>query len=109
MRHGQREHLRATDRRLTAHSSQGCLPERICVALLHLQSPGCRVVEDEVGAKNFRGWQFPLTEGNRRRADVALPGSPNALCEWGQRNFGLRGSLGRDEDDTQATLAHAKA
>ena len=40
---------------------------------------------------------------------MALPGSPNALCEWGQRNFGLRGSLGRDEDDTQATLAHAKA
>ena len=53
--------------------------------------------------------KFPPTEGNRRRADVALPGSPNALCEWGQRNFGLRGSLGRDEDDTQATLAHAKA
>ena len=40
---------------------------------------------------------------------MALPGSPNALCEWFQRNFGLRGSLGRDEDDTRAPWARAKA
>ena len=50
------EHLRATDRRLTAHSSQTCLPERIGKSCCTC-SQVAAVAVDEVGAKNFRWWR----------------------------------------------------
>ena len=53
--------------------------------------------------------KFPPGVGIQMRRPLRPAGFPNPLWGRDKRSFGLRGSLGRDEDDTRATMARAKA